>query len=129
VALKIIGDYRAVFELHAEGRFYELYRHFEPRLRERDELFGRWPAVPFVPHLGERVDDAGTHADQGGFLDAEFGYDLIGGAEADGADVVGQPVRVLRDELNGVGAIVCKPKVGGSNPSPGTKHSKALRAY
>jgi hypothetical protein len=30
VALKIIGDYRVVFELHAEGRFYELYRHFEP---------------------------------------------------------------------------------------------------
>ena len=63
MALKIIGDYRVVFELHAEGRFYELYRHFEPRLRERDELFGRWPALPFVPHLGERVDDAGTHAD------------------------------------------------------------------
>src|SRR5271169_2511103 len=61
--------------------------------------------MAFVHRLGERVGDAGTHADQRRLLDAELGRDLIGGAEADAADVAGQPVRVLRNELNRVGAI------------------------
>jgi hypothetical protein len=104
-ALKVIGDYGATFELEAQRRFDELCRGFEQGLSERDELFGRETAMPFVHLLGERVGDAGAHADQRGLLDAELGRDLIGGAEADPADVAGQPVRVLRDELDGVGAV------------------------
>src|SRR4029077_19218735 len=42
---------------------------------------------------------------QRSFLDAELGRDLIGGAEADAADVAGQTIRVLRDEPNGIGAV------------------------
>src|SRR6266446_387060 len=41
VALKVVGDYRATFELKAQRRFDELCRHFEQRLSKRDELFGR----------------------------------------------------------------------------------------
>src|SRR5438132_2973424 len=37
--------------------------------------------------------------------DAELGCDLIGGAEADAADVAGQAIGVLRDELDGLGAV------------------------
>jgi hypothetical protein len=89
VALEVIGDYGATFELEAECRFDELSRYFEQRLSERDELIGRQSAMPFVHRLGQRVGDPGTHADQCGLLDAELGCDLIGGAEADAADVPG----------------------------------------
>ena len=70
-----------------------------------NELLGRKTAMPVVHRLGERVGDPGTHADQRGLLDAELGRDLVGGAEADAADVAGQPVGVLRDQLNRVGAV------------------------
>ena len=60
--------------------------------------------MPFVHRLGERVGDAGTHADQRRLLDAELGRDLIGGAEANAADVAGQPVGVFRDQLDSIGA-------------------------
>ena len=43
--------------------------------------------MPFVHRLGQRVGDAGTHADQRRLLDAELARDLIGGAEADATDV------------------------------------------
>ena len=61
--------------------------------------------MPVVHRLGERVGDPGTDADQRGLLDAELGCDLIGGAKPDAADVASQPVRVLRDQPNGIDAI------------------------
>ena len=61
--------------------------------------------MPFVHRLGERVGDAGTDANQSCLLDAELGCDLISGAEADAADVAGQSIGILRDELDGVGAV------------------------
>ena len=54
-ALKVIGDYGACFELMAERCFDELCWHFEQRLSERDQLFGREPAMPFVHRFGERA--------------------------------------------------------------------------
>jgi hypothetical protein len=45
--------------------------------------------MPFVHRLRERVGDAGTHANECGLLNAELGRDLVGGAEADAADVAG----------------------------------------
>src|SRR4029077_769613 len=104
-ALEVISDYGAIFELEGECRFDKLRWHFEQSLSERDQLFGREPAMPFVHCLGEPVGDAGPHADQRGLLDAELGRDLIRGAEANAADVAGQPIRVLRDELNRLGAV------------------------
>ena len=38
-------------------------------------------------------------------LDPELGGDHVGGPEADAADVAREPVRVLRDQLDGVGAV------------------------
>ena len=105
MALEVIGDYGAAFELEAERRFDELSRDFEQRLSERDELFGREPAMPFVHRLGQRVGDAGTHADQRRLLDAELARDLIRCTEADAADVAGQAIGVLRDELDGIAAV------------------------
>ena len=86
-ALKVVGYYGACFKLMAERCFNELRGHFEQRLSERDQLFGREPDMPFVHRFGERVRDAGAHADQRGLLDAQLGCDLIGGAEADATDV------------------------------------------
>src|SRR5712671_6956047 len=61
--------------------------------------------MPFVHRLRDRVRDPGTNADQRCLLDAELGCNLISRAEADAADVASQPIGVLRDELNGVGAV------------------------
>ena len=60
--------------------------------------------MPFIHRLRERVGDPGTYADQCCLLDAEFGRDLISRSEADAADVASQPIWVLRDEPNGIGA-------------------------
>jgi hypothetical protein len=43
--------------------------------------------LPSSRRLGERVGDAGTHADQRGLLDAELARDLVGGAKANATDV------------------------------------------
>src|SRR6516225_11438846 len=61
--------------------------------------------MTFVHRLRECVGNAGTHANKRGRLDTKLGRDLVGGAEADAADVPGQPIRVLRDDLNGIGPI------------------------
>src|SRR3984893_6931193 len=61
--------------------------------------------MPFVHRLSKPVSDAGAHADQRRLLDAELGRDLVGSAEADAADVASQAIRILRDELDGLGAV------------------------
>jgi hypothetical protein len=58
-----------------------------------------------VHRLGERVGDPGPYADQRCFLDAELARDLIGGAEADTADVASQSIRVVRNQPDGISAI------------------------
>ena len=47
----------------------------------------------------------GPHPDRGGLLDPELGGHDVGGPEADAADVAREPVRVLRDQLDGVLAV------------------------
>ena len=61
--------------------------------------------MALIHRLGQRVADAGPDPDQRRLLDPELGRDLIGGAEADAADVAGQAVGVLADHLHGVGAV------------------------
>ena len=104
--IEIVGDDRAILE--APGRAPSRRARPAPRADSRvraSELLDRQAAMPIVHRLGERIGDAGTYADQRGLLDAELGRDLIGGAEADAADVASQAIRVLRDEPNGIGAI------------------------
>ena len=62
-------------------------------------------AVPLVHRLGQRVGDAGAHPNHGRLVDAEPHCDRIGGLEADATDVAGQPIGVLRHDLEGIGAI------------------------
>jgi hypothetical protein len=58
-----------------------------------------------IHRFGQREGDAGTYADQGCLLDAELGRDLVGGEEADAADVACKAVGVLGDQLDGFGAV------------------------
>jgi hypothetical protein len=66
---------------------------------------GRTANVLHHPWPPQAQGKAGADADRRGLLNVELGRDLIGSAEADTADIAGQAVRVLRNELNGVGAI------------------------
>ena len=83
----------------------QLLRHLQQLARERHELLLGQAAVPLLHGLGEREGDAGAHPDHGRALDAELGGDLVGGAEADAADVAGQPVGVLGDDPHRVRAV------------------------
>src|SRR5271169_2472783 len=55
--------------------------------------------------LGQRVRNARTNPDHRRLFDAELHRDRVGGLESDAADILGQPVRVLGHDLDGVGAI------------------------
>jgi hypothetical protein len=46
-----------------------------------------------------------ARADHGGFLDAQLVGDRVRRFEADAAHLAGQPIWVLRDDLDGVGAV------------------------
>src|SRR5438046_4057068 len=61
--------------------------------------------MPFVHGLGERIGNAGPDPDQRRLLDAELGRNLIGGDKADPPNVASQAVRVLGDQLNGIGSV------------------------
>ena len=61
--------------------------------------------MPLVRGLRKGVRNSGAHADQRGLLDAELACNLIRCAEANPTDVTSQPVRVLRDQSNRIGAV------------------------
>src|SRR5437763_8495809 len=61
--------------------------------------------MPVVHGLGERIGNAGPDPDQRRLLDAELGRNLIGGDKADPPNVASQAVRVLGDQLNGIGSV------------------------
>ena len=65
----------------------------------------RQTAMAIVHRFGERKRDPGANPDQRGLFDAEPGRDLVGGAEADAADVACQAVGVFRDQLDSISAI------------------------
>ena len=92
-------------QFEAECRLDQLRWNFEQLSGQGEKLLVWQAAMAIVHRLGERKGNAGTDADQRGLLDAEFRRDLVGSAEADTADIAGEPVRVLRDESDGIGAI------------------------
>ena len=61
--------------------------------------------MTLVHRLGERVGNPGANPDHGGFLDAELHGDRVGSLETNATNVAGEPVRVLRHDLDGVGAV------------------------
>ena len=84
--------------------------------------------MPFVHRLSERLGNAGTHADQRRLLDPELARDLIRCTEADAADVTGQSVRVLRDELDGIIKMGTRSR-GCAPSSPQRLHIMGLRCF
>ena len=61
--------------------------------------------MAFLHRLGEREGDAGAHPDRSRSARCRASRDEVGGAEADAANVAGQPVGILRDHLHGIGAV------------------------
>ena len=61
--------------------------------------------MAFPGRLRQREGDAGAHPDGGRGLDAELLRHEVGRAEADAANVAGQPIGVLGDDLDGVGPV------------------------
>jgi hypothetical protein len=77
----------------------------DPSTHFHRNLVGRQSAMALVHRLGQRVGNAGTHADHGGFVDAELHRDGIGGLEPDATDIAGQAIGVLRHDLHGIAAV------------------------
>ena len=61
--------------------------------------------MPIVHGLRKGVRNAGAHTDERGLLDAELGCNLVGGAEANAADVASQPIRIFGDKSDRIDAI------------------------
>ena len=58
-----------------------------------------------VHGLDQRKADAGARPDHGGLLDPQPGRDGVGRLEADPAHIAGETIGVLREDLDGFGAV------------------------
>ena len=94
------------------GLQLQVQRLLDDRGRDLQQLLGhghqlveRQPAVAIVHGLGQREADAGARPDHGGLLDPQPGGDGVGRLEADPAHIAGEAVGVLREDLDGVGAV------------------------
>jgi hypothetical protein len=67
------------------------------------QLIARQAAMTVVEPFGQRIGNAGPGPDQRGLFDPEFGG--IGGLEADAANVARQPVGILGNQRDRLGAI------------------------
>ncbi len=63
-------------------------------------------AVAELPAGGQHVPDAGHDAPGAVLFQADAQGDLVGGKEADAVDVVGQPIGILGDGVDGVVAVL-----------------------
>jgi hypothetical protein len=104
-ALELIRNDMAGGDLLGERGLDQACGHLQERLGQRHQLRDRQPAMPLIHRLGEGMRNAGAYPNHRGLLDAEPHRDLVGALEADAADVAGEPVRVLRDQPNRVGAV------------------------
>ena len=100
-----VGDHVARLQLQAERGPDQLLRHLQQLARERHQLLLGQAAVALLHGLGQREGDAGAHPDHRRALDAQPLGDPVGGAEADAADVAGEPVGVLADDAHRLGAV------------------------
>ena len=69
------------------------------------QLFFRQAAMTLVHRFGQGVADARADPDHGRLRDAELHRDGVGGHETDAADVAREAVRVLRHDLDRIGAV------------------------
>ena len=89
-------------QLQLESGSERIVGHVEQAGRQRAELVGRQSAVAVVHRLGQRVADAGAHPGHRRPGDSQLHRDRVGDPEPDTANVAGEAVRVLRDDLDRV---------------------------
>jgi hypothetical protein len=58
--------------------------------------------MAFTHRFGQRIGNARANPDHGGFLDADLHGYCVGSLEANATNIAGEPVRVLRHDLDGV---------------------------
>ena len=100
-----VGDDFSFRKLLDDGRADQGRVHLQQLLGQSGESLDGQGAVPLVRGGLERERDACPDALRGSLFHPELGRDGIGRLEADPAHVLGQPVRVLGHDLNGLIAI------------------------
>jgi hypothetical protein len=100
-----VGHHPAVAQLEVERCVNDLGRDLQQLGGKVARLVRRQAAMALVHGFGEGIADSGPSADHRRLLDPEPHRDLIGALEADAADVGGEAVRVLRDDLDRIGTV------------------------
>src|SRR5262249_29997762 len=100
-----VGDYGAGGELEYQGIGQQPTLDLEKLLGERQKLGLRQTAIAVLDRLQQGVGDAGTCPYYRGLRDAKLLGDLVGGYEADAANVAGKAIGVLLDQWDRVGAV------------------------
>ena len=93
-----VGNQLAVLQLQPERGLDQFSFYLDQLGCAAEQLGHRQPAMPIPGGLGKPEGQPGPHPDHRVLGDAELERDLIGGAEADTADVARQAVGVLRDK-------------------------------
>ena len=104
-AVDLVRDHIARLQLQVQRFLDDRGRDLQELLGHRHQLVERQPAVAVVHGLGQREADAGARPDHGGLLDPQPGCDGVGRLEADPADITGETIGVLREDLDGFGAV------------------------
>ena len=105
-------------DLHRERRLDRGRVDLEQRRGARDQLGARQGAMALAERILEHVAEAGAQAERRVRRDAEALGQLIGGLEADAADVARQPVRILADHLDRAFAVGLEDARGAQRAEP-----------
>ncbi len=100
-----VGHHGPVLQLEGQRGREPVGRHLQQLGSGAQEIVLRQAAVTLVHGFGQGIADAGADPDHGVFRDADLGRDLIGGLEADAADVAREPVGVLADDRDRLGPV------------------------
>jgi hypothetical protein len=109
-------------EFLCQGALDQRGRDLEQLARQTNQLRPGQATMAIAHGLGQSEGDPCAHADHRGLLDTQLLGDQVGGAEADAADVLGQPVGVLAHHLHGVGAVGLEDPHG-----PGRAHAMLVQ--
>ena len=100
-----VGHHGALLQLERQRVREPVGCHLEQLGAGAQQVVLGQAAVALVQGLRKRVTHPGADPHHGVLGDAEFGRDLVGGLEADAADVAREAVRVLADDRHGLGAV------------------------
>ena len=100
-----VGDDGPLGQLEPDGALDERLGNLEQLRGGREQLGLGEPAVAIVHRDGQRVADPGPRPHHRGLLDPQRAGDLVRRQEPDAVDVGGEPIRVLGDDRDGLGAV------------------------